>query len=58
MNPGRWGWLGVAAVVAIFDGYALARKKTTMSDEFANRRGWGVFIAGGTFAHLVLHHRR
>lgn len=57
LNPGEIGWLGIAAVVALADGYALARRKTTMSDEFADHMGWGVFLMAGTAAHLLAHRR-
>lgn len=55
-TPGRLGWLGVALVVAVADGYALARRQRTMSDDFADHRGWGVFVLAGTAAHLLAHH--
>ena len=55
LTPGRIGWFGVIAVVGLADGYALARKQRTMSDDFADHRGWGVFILAGTAAHLLAH---
>lgn len=57
-SPGVLGWIGVGLMVALADGYALRKKKRTMSDVFARHRGWAVFILGGTVAHLVGHESR
>jgi hypothetical protein len=55
LSPGILGWLGVVLMVAAADGVAMRRGGRTMSDEFARHRGWGVFIAAGTMAHLAMH---
>lgn len=54
-NPGFLGWLAIGAVVALADGYALARHKPTMSCVFTQHKGWAVFIMGGVVAHLLLN---
>jgi len=55
VSPGLAGWVAVAAVVAMADGYALVRRRETMSDFFASHSGWGFFLLGGTAMHLMTH---
>lgn len=57
MTPGAAGWIAVGVVVAAADGYALAKHLPTMSDEFNRHIGWGLFLLGGTVAHLLAHRR-
>lgn len=57
VNPGLAGWVGVAAVVAAADGYALRAKKPTLSDEFHDHYAIGLFLLAGTAAHLLAHRR-
>ena len=58
MNPGLVGWLAVGVVVAVADGVALAKQKPTMSDVFHRNQALGIFILGGTAAHLLAHRER